>query len=284
MENSRELQRLLVQHSWNNFVLNDDGVRLPTKTRNTDISFPLESWDDDAINAEGVGIWGEIRLQELHSMMSKYEISTVWEVGSGNGAVSLGLNKLGFEAIAIEPLYAGALFTANQGVASFACTFEELNLPAASIPSIGVFDVLEHIRNPKNLLIEFARVLSTDGKLVISVPAHPFLFSDYDSSIGHFRRYTLAELRESLASAGFKLIYHQYLFAFLVPLAWTLRVLPGKLRKVNSSGSAKNARTQFRIAQKLSPIFRFLAGIERTLKLPFGLSLIAIAIPNRERG
>ncbi len=229
-----------------------------------------------------MGVWAEIRLHEIHSLMSEYEIPTFWEVGSGAGAVCLGLSKMGYEAIAIEPLYAGALFTASRGVVSFACTFEELNLPAASIPAIGVFDVLEHIKDPTNLLREIGRVLSKDGKLVISVPAHPFLFSDYDSSIGHYRRYTVTELRRSLADAGFDLIHHQYLFSFLVPLAWALRVLPGKFRTVDSVKSAKHARTQFRIAQKLSLVFRFLVWLERMLKPPFGLSIIAIAIPNKE--
>jgi len=282
VERSLELQRLLTQHSWNGFVLNEDGVRLPIKTGHTKISFPSESWDDNDINSEGMGVWAEIRLHEIHSLMSEYEISTFWEVGSGAGAVCLGLSKMGYEAIAIEPLYAGALFTASRGVVSFACTFEELNLPAASIPAIGVFDVLEHIKDPTNLLREFGRVLSKDGKLVISVPAHPFLFSDYDSSIGHYRRYTVTELRRSLANAGFDLIHYQYLFSFLVPLAWALRVLPGKFRTVDSVKSAKHARTQFRIAQKLSPVFRFLVWLERVLKPPFGLSIIAIAIPTKE--
>ena len=256
-------------------------MRLPIKTGYTKISFPSESWDDEEINSEGMGVWAEIRLREIHSLMSEYEIPTVWEVGSGNGAVCVGLKRLGYEAIAVEPLYGGALFTANQGVVSFACTLEELNLPAASIPAIGVFDVLEHIKDPTNLLREFGRVLSTDGKLVISVPAHPFLFSDYDSSIGHYRRYTVSELRSSLAKAGFNLIHYQYLFSFLVPLAWALRVLPGKLRTVDSVRSVKHARTQFRIAQKLSPIFRFLVWLEKIFKLPVGLSIIAIAIPSR---
>jgi len=282
VERSLELQRLLTQHSWNSFVRNEDGVGLPLKTGHTKISFPSESWDDHDINSEGMGVWAEIRVHEIHSLMSEYEIPTVWEVGSGAGAVCLGLSQMGYETIAVEPLYAGALFTANRGVVSFACTLEELNLPAASIPAIGVFDVLEHIKDPTNLLKEFGRVLSTDGKLVISVPAHPFLFSDFDSSIGHYRRYTVTELRRSLASSGFDLIHYQYLFSFLVPLAWVLRVLPGKFRKVDSVKSVKHARTQFRIAEKLSPIFRFLVWLEKLLKPPFGLSIIAIAVPNRK--
>jgi len=104
MEKSRELERLFSQYSWNSFVLNDDGVRVATKKRDTRISFPVETWDDDEINEEGQGVWADIRLREIHSLMSKHKISSVWEVGSGNGSVCLGLAKLGYETIAIEPL------------------------------------------------------------------------------------------------------------------------------------------------------------------------------------
>jgi SAM-dependent methyltransferase len=211
--------------------------------------------------------------------MSEYGISKIWEIGSGNGAVCLGLAALGYEAIAVEPLYGGALYTSHQGLTSFACTFEELNLPAASISAIGVFDVLEHIEDPTNLLTEFARVLTVDGKLVISVPAHPFLFSDYDSSIGHYRRYTMKALKSSLDRAGFELIKYQYLFAFLVPFAWVIRVFLAKFRKVSRKGPDKQLQKQFRTAQSLSAIFRFLVWVEKRLRLPFGLSIIAIATP-----
>ena len=281
MEHSKEMFRLETEFGWTYPLPNADGVRMPKISNHSPISFPEDSWDDKAVNDEGVGVWGEIRLREVHSLMLKHGLSTIWEVGAGNGAVCLGLSALGHEAIAVEPLYGGAKYIAEKGLTSFGSTLTELKLPSNSIPSIGVFDVLEHIEQTGPMLQEFARVLQKDGLLLISVPAHEFLFSKHDSSIGHFRRYSKVKLRDSLGAAGFELVSCRFLFSFLVPMAWLLRVFPEKLGVGKSSNPIQKGRTQLKLANALSPLFRFGIAIEKLLRLPFGLSLIAVARPKQ---
>ena len=279
MNNSEEIKRLESEFRWIGPTLNKDGVRIPINSSGTEISFPDDSWDDQEVNDEGMGVWAEIRLKEINHLMLQNQITTIWEVGAGNGAVCIGLSKLGRDAIAVEPLYRGARYIAEQGLVSYAATLDDLGLPTGSIPSIGVFDVLEHIEDPVPMLKEFSRVLNKDGLLIITVPAHQFLFPNYDSSIGHFRRYSVSELKSSLTEAGFELVRERYLFSFLVPLAWVLRVLPEKMGLKSSLTSRSSARAQFRIAQLLSPLFRFLVATEKILRLPFGLSILAVARP-----
>jgi len=281
VEHSKEMFRLETEFGWTYPLPNADGVRMPKISNHSPISFPEDSWDDKAVNDEGVGVWGEIRLREVHSLMLKHGLSTIWEVGAGNGAVCLGLSALGHEAIAVEPLYGGAKYIAEKGLTSFGSTLTELKLPSNSIPSIGVFDVLEHIEQTGPMLQEFARVLQKDGLLLISVPAHEFLFSKHDSSIGHFRRYSKVKLRDSLGAAGFELVSCRFLFSFLVPMAWLLRVFPEKLGVGKSSNPIQKGRTQLKLANALSPLFRFGIAIEKLLRLPFGLSLIAVARPKQ---
>ncbi len=274
-----EIERIKQTFVWSDPLPNQDGVRVPNTTSRNSISFPQDSWDDHSNNEEGMGIWADIRLEEINQLMRANGLSAIWEVGAGNGAVCIGLSGLGHEAIAVEPLYAGARYIASRGIDSFCSTLDELNLPDESLPAIGVFDVLEHINDPLPMLREFFRVLQKDGLLLITVPAHQFLFSEYDSSIGHFRRYSISELRSSLSAGGFELLNARFLFSFLVPLAWLLRVLPEKLGLQNSVGSSKSTRTQFRIAQLFSPVVRLLIYCEKVLRLPFGLSIIAVAKP-----
>jgi SAM-dependent methyltransferase len=57
-------------------------------------------------------------------------------------------------------------------------------------------DVLEHIQEDREELELAAGRLDLDGRLIVLVPAHPFIYSEFDSAIGHFRRYT----RRSLAA------------------------------------------------------------------------------------
>lgn len=55
-------------------------------------------------------------------------------------------------------------------------------------------NVLEHIQDDVSVLTDIKNKMSVNGKLAIYVPALPILFSDFDTSIGHFRRYSKKEL------------------------------------------------------------------------------------------
>jgi len=56
--------------------------------------------------------------------------------------------------------------------------------------AILYIDVLEHIENDAEELDRAARMLRPNGYLIVLAPAHPWLFSDFDAAIGHYRRYT----------------------------------------------------------------------------------------------
>jgi SAM-dependent methyltransferase len=69
---------------------------------------------------------------------------------------------------------------------------------SARFDSIIYIDVVEHIEKDKEELALAESKLKKNGFLVVLSPAHPWLFSEFDASIGHFRRYT----KKSLRSAG----------------------------------------------------------------------------------
>lgn len=70
------------------------------------------------------------------------------------------------------------------------------DLPAEDrFDTILYIDVLEHIEDDQE---EFERAyerLTPGGHLIILCPAHQFLFSRFDQSIGHFRRYNKSMFR-----------------------------------------------------------------------------------------
>jgi len=59
-----------------------------------------------------------------------------------------------------------------------------------SFNTIMYFHVLEHIKNDMKEIKEISRKLNIGGFLIIVVPAHQKLFSNFDSAIGHYRRYS----------------------------------------------------------------------------------------------
>jgi SAM-dependent methyltransferase len=56
-------------------------------------------------------------------------------------------------------------------------------------------DVLEHIKDDREELRKAAERLQPDGRVVVLAPAYQWLYTPFDRAIGHFRRYTLPDLR-----------------------------------------------------------------------------------------
>lgn len=70
-----------------------------------------------------------------------------------------------------------------------------------SFDTIVYVDVLEHIEDDRGELTRAAALLRPGGRIVVLSPAFPFLYSEFDKAIGHFRRYTRPMLR-AVAPAG----------------------------------------------------------------------------------
>jgi SAM-dependent methyltransferase len=71
-------------------------------------------------------------------------------------------------------------------------------------------NVLEHIENDIDCLIELHSKLKDGGKVFIYVPAFKCLWTDMDDLVGHVRRYKKGELREKLSLAQFHIESIQY--------------------------------------------------------------------------
>lgn len=71
--------------------------------------------------------------------------------------------------------------------------------PDGPFDLVLLLDVLEHIEDDQGFLAgEVVPLMAPGGTAVVSVPAHPSLFSDHDRMLQHHRRYRPAELRALL--------------------------------------------------------------------------------------
>ena len=256
--------------------LNSKGLLSPSLVDESKISFPSESYNSAETNKEADGFWAAQRAIAIAELLRTTGSITLWEIGAGNGSAAIPLRNLGFNVIPIEPLESGAVTLAKNGFSTLHSTLEELKLPSESIDAIGAFDVLEHLEEPEALLAEIHRVLKPGGTFICSVPAYQWLYSDFDISIGHFRRYTKATLISLIGKSGFKSIHVEYLFGFLVIPALLLRRLPyllgrrNKFKKVN-----KLNKSRFIFLSRLDLLFIKVMQIEKMLNLQFGLSIIS---------
>jgi SAM-dependent methyltransferase len=150
---------------------------------------------------------------------------------------------------------------------------------------IGCFDVLEHQPDDLRVLEDMRTMLAQDGVLVVTVPAHPSLWSYFDEASGHCRRYGLADLEARLTSAGYEVEYITYFMMSTFPLIWITRKLnspdrsPGRPREAQA---AQLAQGELRIIPVLNNFLAFLLSAEARLivrrrRLPVGTSLLAVA-------
>jgi SAM-dependent methyltransferase len=70
--------------------------------------------------------------------------------------------------------------------------------------TIVYIDVLEHIENDRKEMEDATALLRAGGRIIVLAPAHQWLFSPFDASIGHLRRYNRAMLR-SITPSGLHL-------------------------------------------------------------------------------
>lgn len=130
--------------------------------------------------------------------------------------------------------------------------------------TIVCFNVLEHIKDDKKALRNIFKLLKTNGKLIILLPAHQILFSNVDKSLGHYRRYSKKLLRGRLEKVGFSVVECKYV-NWWAAIGWYLFVKSMKRRIL--------PERQVIIFDNIAKMFLW---PERFIEPPFGLSVLAI--------
>ncbi|QQS39076.1 class I SAM-dependent methyltransferase [Candidatus Woesebacteria bacterium] len=139
---------------------------------------------------------------------------------------------------------------------------------------ITAFDVIEHVEEDENALKNIHSSLNQNGNLLLSVPAHPFLFGKRDLKYGHFRRYSKRELHQKLKYAGFSniRIYYWNLIG-VIPYFLFEKVFKKELNSI----ARKNNKTF--LGKATNRLLFIVLSLETKIytRLPFGLTLIAKA-------
>jgi SAM-dependent methyltransferase len=225
------LEHLVNQQKWS---FDENGVLRFNGDKDNHISFPSSSFEFNTGEEGSGGWWTMHRNLILIQSLRKYKIEEILEVGAGNGGVAKFLHSENIEVVCLEPHLNGASQIASQGILSVCGLLDELVLPPDSISAIGFFDVLEHIEYPHIVLSEAHRVLRENSFIYIMVPAHQYLFSNFDKQIGHFRRYSKSNLRTELEKAGFEIIESRFMFVTLLPIVIFHRIVFKAIKSIKA--------------------------------------------------
>jgi SAM-dependent methyltransferase len=145
----------------------------------------------------------------------------------------------------------------------------------AAFDVVGAFDVVEHCASEAEAVGELARVLVPGGRLLLSVPAYQWAWSDHDVRAGHHRRYTRPRLLAAVRAAGLEAERATYAFTSVFPLFAAERLLR-RVRPRRDPGQhlSEPPRTVERMLLGLASAER---RVLRRRDLPFGSSVFLAA-------
>lgn len=264
--------------------LKDDNIWYSNNT--SEISYPQDG-NIRCFNIEDNSFWFKHRNNCIIAAIRSFPpTGPIFDVGGGNGYVTNAIIKSGYEAVLVEPGLEGAMNAKRKrGITDIICaTIEDARVFPHSLPAIGIFDVLEHIEDELSFLTIIRELLSTEGKLYITVPAYPFLWSFEDVHAKHYRRYTLKSISAVLGLCGFEVEFETYIFRLLPIPIFLFRTIPSRLglKKDSTLSRIKKEHAANNVLfKKLLSIF--LASevyrIGEKLSIPFGGSCLVVAKP-----
>jgi SAM-dependent methyltransferase len=203
--------------------------------------------------------------------------SSILEIGAGTGGNLCLLRRYG-KVKAVEPDSLARQIAVNKtGIA-----VESGYLPSGIPNHLGkfdlvcLFDVLEHIKADIQSLMAIRPFLYPGGRVLVTIPAHNWLWSTHDEIHHHVRRYSKNSLRSAATAAGYSIVKLFYFNSLLFPLAVLIRTIDPALAKRRPSGVCLPAAI---LNKALSAVVRFEAGLWPWIPLPVGLSLVAVIEP-----
>ena len=222
--------------------------------------------------------WYRARRDILADYLRRYgglpEDARILEIGCGTGHNLPMLGRFG-EVDAIE-IDEAARAIASQRLCK---AVGDAPLPALTgvarggYDLIAVLDVVEHIEDDVAALEAMAECLAPGGKILITVPAHQWMWSAHDVVNHHHRRYSKKTLNAALRQAGLRHNGLRWFNSLLFPAAVAARAA-GKLTGKDDSDDSPPAKP-------LNTAFEAIFGLERHLvgrvPLPPGLSIITLA-------
>ncbi len=161
----------------------------------------------------------------------------------------------------------------GQGVVGSAT---ELPFADGTFDVVSAFDVVEHCADDARAVSELVRVLAPGGRLLLSVPAYQWAWSDHDVQAGHHRRYTRAELVGLVERTGTRVVRATYAFGGVFPLFVAERVR--RRLRTPPEGDSRLPEVSPGLDRALTAVCRAESRVLARADVPFGSSVFVAAV------
>jgi 2-polyprenyl-3-methyl-5-hydroxy-6-metoxy-1,4-benzoquinol methylase len=230
--------------------------------------------------------WWRARAQLTLALLSRlgvYAPARVLDAGCGWGVNLAALEQRGYSAVGMD-ISRRALEMLDRERCGRGLVEADLSrsLPDGLEPydAVLALDVIEHLDDDRAAIERLGELTSPGGVVIVSVPALPEMFSEFDRIQGHRRRYLPETLRRSFAGTALVLEQIFWWGAWLVPVLHHQRRRP-----LQAAPRELPSRTYGRYL-RLPPwpipvVFRIAFALEQRPslagKLTTGTSLFAVA-------
>ena len=226
--------------------------------------------------------WFRSRRRVVRALLEQVDLGSaprILDAGCGTGRNLVEYAALGeaegvdFSADAVEFCRLRGLTGVRQAV------LEQLPFESGRFDLIVATDVIEHLDDDRLALTELGRVAAPTGRLVLTVPAYAWLWSQHDESLHHKRRYTAGLMGRQLEAAGWQPRFVTYFFTALLPGVAAVRAFRRADRNgAGPDGESDCSLTSPGVGRLLELPSRGEAKlIERGVRLPAGVSLGVVA-------
>lgn len=151
----------------------------------------------------------------------------------------------------------------------------EVPLPDGSLDYVTALDVLEHTPDDAAVARGFHRLLRPGGLVVATVPASMALWSDWDVSLHHHRRYDRAGLRAVFPETEWDVVNINYTNVVVYPVVWLIRRWRRWFPRPEHGSRAEDGVPPGWLNQALRRVF--VAMAMSRMPFPFGVSLVLVA-------
>jgi SAM-dependent methyltransferase len=225
--------------------------------------------------------WWKARARLALAVLTRKGVSApamVVDVGCGWGVTLEALEVAGYDALGVD-ISAEILSLIDRP--SRRLVRADVRRPLTGLDlkadALLLLDVIEHVDDDQQAIRHCAELLKPAGLAVVSVPARPDLFSEFDQIQGHRRRYLPERLRAAFSNTGLEVSQVFWWGQWMVPL---LR------RRNKASGNKQRAPRTYSDYLRLPPwpgpiVMKMMYAWERKRaldsKLRTGTSLFALA-------
>jgi 2-polyprenyl-3-methyl-5-hydroxy-6-metoxy-1,4-benzoquinol methylase len=202
---------------------------------------------------------------------------TILDIGCGTGAILKELSEK-YNVVGIDMSPLAVEYSKKRGLEHvYQMTAEEFPRDKFNVKAALLLDVIEHIDDDISVLNAAREIVGPEGRVIITVPAYPWMWSAHDVLHHHKRRYTAESLRAALAKAGLEPVKFTFYNTLLFPLAAAKKFMDRK--KEASVSSTKLDKPSPLVNALFKAVFSSERSIVPNVDLPFGVSLLAVARP-----